>query len=96
MVSGPRVPCNIEISAAPIFGISAVTQYGFSRSGPASNSLRCAVSWVCRPPMPVPTEQPIRSASSRISMPESSIACCAAASAKWTKRSVRRAVRRSM
>jgi hypothetical protein len=39
VVSGPRVPYIIEISAAPMFGIRAVTQYGFRRSGPASNSL---------------------------------------------------------
>ena len=61
VVSGPRVPSAIDISAAPMFGIRAVTQNGLSRSGPASNSLRCAISSVFRPPMPVPIEQPIRS-----------------------------------
>ena len=96
VVSGPRVPSAIDISAAPMFGIRAVTQNGLRRSGPASNSLRCAISSVLRPPMPVPIEQPIRSASARMSMPASSTAIVAAATANCAKRSVFRTERCSM
>ena len=38
VVSGPRVPSAIDVSAAPMFEMSAVTQNGFRRSGPASKS----------------------------------------------------------
>ena len=65
VVSGPRVPSAIDTSAAPMLAISAVTQNGLSRSGPASNSLAWAISCVFSPPMPVPIEQPIRAASAR-------------------------------
>jgi hypothetical protein len=40
VVSGPRVPSAIDTSAAPMFAIRAVTQNGFSRWGPSSNSLK--------------------------------------------------------
>ena len=46
--------------------------------------------------MPVATEAPIRGASAAMSMPESASACRAAASARCVKRSMRRAVLRSI
>ncbi len=96
VVSGPRVPNRIDTSAAPMLAISAVTQNGLSRSGPAENSFSCAISWVIRPPMPVPIEQPIRSPSASMSMPECSIASPAAFTAICANRSVLRIVRLSM
>ena len=88
VVRGPRVPSAVDVSAAPMFEIRAVTQNGFSRSGPASKSFAYATSCVRRPPMPVPIEHPIRAASAAMSRSASATACDAAATASWAKRSV--------
>ena len=88
VVSGPRVPSAIDVSAAPMFEMRAVTQNGFSRSGPASKSFAYATSCVRRPPIPVPIEHPIRAASAAMSRSASATACVAAATASCAKRSV--------
>ena len=96
VVSGPRVPSAIDTSAAPMLAISAVTQKGLRRSGPASKSFAWAISCVFSPPMPVPIEQPIRAASAAMSRSASATACVAAATDRCAKRSVLRTVRLSM
>src|SRR5512142_948864 len=64
---------------------------------PFSRKVRYSSSMVPRPPMPAPTMHPIFSGSSfDMSRPESFTAISAAASAKWMKRSLRRASLRSM
>src|SRR6266540_362809 len=64
---------------------------------PFAMSVPCSSSIVPRPPMPAPTMQPTRSASSfAMSRPASFTAMPAAASAKWMNRSLRRTSLRSM
>ena len=85
VLDGPRKPYSIETIAAPMFGISIVIQSGLMRSMPFENRCSCAMSSVCRPPMPVATAVPVRSPrpSAVTSRPESSIASRAATSTNW-------------
>ena len=65
---------------------------GETREGDFSSRLRCWVSSVMRPPMPLPTMQPKRSRSTLSrSTPESRIAITDAAMPSWAKGSARRA-----
>jgi hypothetical protein len=88
--SGPRVPSSIETQPAPRFGMIDGIENGLTRSGPRVVSVS-QQSWKdFRPPMPVATAAPIRSASLAMSMPESDSACRAAASTRCVNRSIRR------
>jgi hypothetical protein len=77
--SGPRVPSSIETQAAPMFGMIASRENGLTRSGPRSINVSQQSSNDVRPPIAVATEAPTRSASSAITIPESTSACRAAA-----------------
>ena len=67
--SGPRVPSSIETQPAPRFGMIDGIEKGLTRSGPRVVSVS-QQSWNdFRPPMPVATAAPIRSASLAMSMP---------------------------
>ena len=94
--SGPRVPSSIETQAAPMFGMIAVIESGLTRSGPRVTSVEWHSSKLCRPPIPVATEAPVRSVSPSTSTPESASAILAAASTICEKRSIRRALRCSI
>ena len=90
--SGPLVPSSIETWAAPMFGMIAGIENGFTRSGPRSRSVSVQ-SWNdLSPPIPVATDAPTRSASFAITIPLSASAWRAAAMASCAKRSIRRAV----
>ena len=88
--SGPRVPSSIETQPAPRFGMIDGIENGLTRSGPRVVSVS-QQSWKeRRPPMPVATAAPMRSASLAMSIPESDSACRAAASTRCVNRSIRR------
>ncbi len=78
-----------------MFGISEGTQNGENRSTPFSWRWACAVPRVAIPPMPEPSEVPIRSASGAISSPDAATASRAATTANCANRSWRRADLRS-
>ena len=88
--SGPLVPSSIDTQPAARFGMIWTIENGLTRSGPRSLSWLTQVSNDFRPPMPVATAAPTRSAIGAITRPESVSAWRAAASARWVKRSIRR------
>ena len=60
--SGPCVPSSIETQPAARFGMIWTIENGLTRSGPRSLSWSTQVSKDFRPPMPVATAAPTRSA----------------------------------
>ena len=88
--SGPRVPSSIETQPAARLGMIWTIENGLTRSGPRSLSWLTHCSKDLRPPIPVATAAPTRSAIGAISRPESASACRAAASARCVNRSMRR------
>ena len=60
--SGPRVPSSIETQPAARFGMIWTIENGLTRSGPRSLSWSTHASNDLRPPIPVATAAPTRSA----------------------------------
>ena len=88
--SGPFVPSSIETQPAARFGMIWTIEKGLTRSGPRWSSTWMHDSNDLRPPIPVATAAPMRSASGAMSSPASVSACRAAARARCVNRSMRR------
>ena len=88
--SGPFVPSSIDTQPAARFGMIWTIENGLTRSGPRWSRTWMHASNDLRPPMPVATAAPTRSASAAMSSPASVSAWRAAASARWVNRSMRR------
>ena len=80
-LSGPLVPSSRLTCAAPMLGIIMGTSSGLTRSGPFSMSFSISLCSVCRPPTPLATTAPTRSASGRGSKSASAAASLAAPTA---------------
>src|SRR3954462_4738372 len=91
--TGPRSSCAMAMAAEPALPIISGTASGDTFSGPSSFRTPKPASRVPRPPMPVPSTQPIRPGSyaGSSSQPACPSASCEAASANCVKRSERRA-----
>src|SRR6266705_786959 len=85
---GPVNPKAMATCPAEAFGMSIGTMKGLTRSAPLSRKTLCWLSRLPKPPMPVENMTPVRAWSTDGS-PASRHASLAAASAKWTARSVR-------
>ena len=95
--SGPFRPSSIDTWAAAMLPITIGMNSGEARSGPRSATSRVCSTKVASPPMPLPTSAPIRERFASVTARSaSSRAIRPAATASWAKRSMRRAVRRSM
>ena len=89
---GPLAPVKMDICPGPMLEMSMGIMNGEILLGPASSSLLCQVSSVCRPPSPIPRMTATSSALSGVmANPASSSSILAAATANWVKRSMRRA-----
>ena len=94
---GPVNPNVRATCAAAMFGIITDTRRGLIRVGPFSASTDAWDSNAEIPPIPVPITTPTRSGGTRSgSSCASRTASCAAATANWAKRSMRRASGASM
>ncbi len=82
-IAGPRQSWRMAIIPAAMLPSSIGMKRGDTRRGPFSISLVCSASKVLMPPMPEPKMTARRSGSTVPSMPLSSTACCAAATANW-------------
>ncbi len=92
---GPRSPSCIETCPADMLTIVIGIISGEARSGPRSSSSVWLVSKVSLDPLPVEMTAPARSPSPSMVRFASSRAICAATTANWLARSMRRTERRS-